>query len=235
MRSLQTNPTNDRPERVSGDWSIRDRKHAAECPQELTPLPRPEFPRCRFLISRLITLTLLLLLSCGPHPLAVARVWEDTNCNGEPDSEEKALSGICVWYSSSATHTPDSEYCRYPTNQTESDGHWSRALFDRHSCSGLYMGIQIPDGFQPTTDTLTEGCTGAFGLAPESTCPKRTVRTPADLIAEREQQLAKREQKRQTWVTVCGLGLGAFGGAVLLGIFLHNYLYRKAHRPNSSQ
>lgn len=151
----------------------------------------------RILISILTTLAIILLSSCSVDSVVDAYVWADTNCNGLPDPEEPPLSGVCVWWAYGVDYIPGSQYCTQSINQTDSDGGFYRFVAGS-SCNDFYVVIQVPTGFEPTTDTIASGCQSSFGLAPESTCPKRTVRTQADLIAEQKQQ-------RQSQAITCGI------------------------------
>ncbi len=136
----------------------------------------------------LILLGLYLLLevfSPGSDACSV-QVWEDADCDGSPDQEERRLAGICVWCADrSLAWRPEDTFCQQAENRTARDGWWSYR-------SGVcrYVFLQTPEGFEPVTDTVV-GCTpGIFGprmvgFSRSSTCPRRGVLTPEGLVRQR--------------------------------------------------
>lgn len=158
----------------------------------------------------------LLLTACRPHFVdarAFARVWEDANCNGQPEEGEAPLQGVCVWFGDHAdSPIPHSEYCDNEWGQTDSRGLWDSGLLWNRSCTDVYIFVRTPDGFQPTTGIVVNGCSAEFGFARSLACPKRAIRTPADLVAH--------ERKMQVFTNLAWVLVGSIVIALLGGLFL---------------
>jgi hypothetical protein len=93
----------------------------------------------------------LLLTACRPHFVdagAFAHVWEDANCNGQPEEGEAPLQGVCVWFGDHAdSPIPHSEYCDNEWGQTDVGGSGTVV------CSGIVAVqmstflFELPTGF----------------------------------------------------------------------------------------
>jgi len=140
-------------------------------------------------IVGVLALLVFMLTACdGVHDAgADANVWEDTNCNGQLDEDEPPLEGICIWHGNRADSlVPYSEYCTSKGGQTNNKGRWSGGLLWNRKCTDVYIFVEIPDGFRPTTDVVVNDCFAEFGLAKMSNCPEISIRTPSDLIAQQK-------------------------------------------------
>lgn len=116
--------------------------------------------------------------------LGFGTAYVDANCNGVKDPGEKPLAGVCVWTSGHAfAPTPSREECDSEEAQTDSEGESAVAWYSGASCDEVFVFAQAPDGLQPTTDTVVNGCEGDFGFAPEGTCPPHASVTPGRLVA----------------------------------------------------
>jgi len=121
-----------------------------------------------------------LLVSCvSPHTDAGAYVyaWEDTNCNGIPETGEHPLEDVCVTLAAGIdAPTPDIppggcdwEHGLTEGGLTNSEGYWSSGIV-ASTCNEIYVVVRSPDGFHPTTPTVKNGCGIQFGFAKESSC-----------------------------------------------------------------
>ncbi len=116
-------------------------------------------------------------------PVIEAMVWEDINCNGQFDSGEQPLSGVCVWPADDLSgEVPSTVYCE--SHGATQEGHW------RFGCSSScrYAYVLVPGGLEPTTDTIVEFSAAryelvpvSFGMAPVSICPEKRIVTPTVL------------------------------------------------------
>jgi hypothetical protein len=145
-----------------------------------------------------VLLAVLFLTGCFKDAAAQASVWEDANCDGQRGEDEVPLYGVCVWAAGSPySAVPQASYCAYSQGQTNSQGYWSDFTQYYGGCGDIFIFIRTLDGFQPTTDTVVNDCVADFGLARSSTCPQRSIVTPADLVAE---------QRRKRAITALALG-----------------------------
>jgi hypothetical protein len=164
----------------------------------------------------MVILATLSLTACGLYVAgdagAYAYTWEDTDCNGQPDEGEAPLQGVCVWYGDPVDSAiPQPDYCASEWSQTDSEGRWDGGLLWNRSCKAVYIFVETPNGFQPTTDTVVNDCFAEFGFAPALTCPERSIMTAADLAA-RERTI------RVTIALALSLGVGIITSIVLLGL-----------------
>lgn len=147
---------------------------------------------------------------CDSWPFADA--WVDTDCDGHRDRDEEPLPGVCV---RSPTWLPDRppslEYCARDYSRTDEEGSWSGGIIS--GCFvDYYIVARTPEGFEPTTDTIVDNSMyGAFGFAPEGTCPQRSIATPESLTALR---LAHTQRK----AVLVGFGIALLIGLILVGV-----------------
>ncbi len=123
---------------------------------------------------------------CGDSD-ANAYTWEDKNNNGIWDSNELPLSGVCITanYLDIKDIFDESLLCYsdndYPELYTRSDGfwmsgdvgfggcystlEWKRARTDTaEQCKNIMIYAYPPSGYDATTPTIINNCTGKFGF-----------------------------------------------------------------------
>ena len=126
--------------------------------------------------------------------------WLDKNANGSKDTNEPPLSGVCIW----AGYRPDSviqEYsdpCNFSDSAvTDEQGNWDKFL-PGGSCDNFYVFAKSPDGYQPTTDLTSNGCSAQFGFVENGVTVSHKVLSINDFARQRTTVL---------WITRIGVGL----------------------------
>lgn len=158
----------------------------------------------------LLVFTGLITLSTGCDQLilrdaaAVASAWEDSNCNGIWEQEtERPLADVCIW--ADGQPNPNPPACAQPATRSSSAGGWQDFSHSYPTCQDVFIHAQAPDGFAPTTDTITNDCVAQFGFAPAGQCPVIDITTPSELAADRQQA----DLLRWAGLLLLGAGLGA--------------------------
>jgi hypothetical protein len=137
----------------------------------------------RIVSMGLSMMLVIILAGCFADCVCEAYVWEDVNCNGKAEVDEPPMEGVCVWSTSNVDAPPlSAEECA-DGFLTDSRGELFCSWFPGCACERYYFFIRVPDGYQPTTYTVVNGCSARFGLASESSCPKQPGLTPAQQIA----------------------------------------------------
>ena len=94
---------------------------------------------------------------------ASVTAWLDKNANGLKETDEPPLPGVCVWYS----YRPDSvdsvpcDFSDYGV--TDEQGNWVKFL-PGGRCDTVYVFVKAPNGYQPTSDSASDGCSAQFGF-----------------------------------------------------------------------
>jgi hypothetical protein len=99
---------------------------------------------------------------------AFVRVWHDLNADGIRDNNEPPLSNVCVWggYASSyRLFRSWSDICKNQYFMTDSNGEWSE-FFAGGRCSEIYILVNPPAGYRPTTPLTVNSCSAEFGFVP---------------------------------------------------------------------
>ena len=97
---------------------------------------------------------------------------------------------MCLVWRSCRFTNPAFRILRQRVGSNRCRGLWDSGLPWNRSCTDVYIFVRTPDGFQPTTDMVVNGCSAEFGFARSPACPKRAIRTPSDLVAhERKMQV----------------------------------------------
>jgi len=174
-------------------------------------------------VARIVALSLVIGLcaGCSCDRANWGFVWEDTDCDGQPDDGEAPLQGVCVWVESNVERTRELDrYCARKYAVTDSEGWWGPVYSD---CSGpVYTFVRTPYTYQPTTQTIVrDQGLSQFGFARQGACPKISLVTRADLAAER---LA--ESRRNNMLT----GGVFFGGLALMTLALVGVELRSRRR-----
>jgi len=122
------------------------------------------FPLC-YLLYSYVAQNLWMILPAGDG-LASATTWLDSNANGKKDSDEKYLPNVCIWYSYSlAGGATELDPCKY--NSTDNQDGWGEFL-PGGSCNAVFVFVQSPRGFHPTTDLVSNGCDAEFGFVQDT-------------------------------------------------------------------
>lgn len=117
-------------------------------------------PLC-YLIYGYLTQNPWMILPVGDGQ-ATASTWLDSNANGIRDPDEKNLPNVCIWYSYSlSAGVTESNQCEYTF--TDNQGGWGEFL-PGGSCDEVFIFVQSPSGFHPTTDVVSDGCDAEFGF-----------------------------------------------------------------------
>jgi hypothetical protein len=123
--------------------------------------------------------------------------WYDRNANGIREDGEVPFPGVCIWtgYRPDIDHPNLVDPCvSYANDVTDEQGQWGRYL-PGGSCENYYVFAQAPDGYQPTTDLATNGCSAEFGF--EATVSHKVL--SIDEFTRRKATIL--------WVTRIALGL----------------------------
>ena len=158
--------------------------------------------------ERLVLLLLgaLLCTGCLVDSGVFVFTWHDTDCDGQQDDGEVPLVGIpfcLVDRLDSPDASPDK--CFVEGAQTDSEGRWS-TFVSGGGCGSMFVLVQTPGGYEPTTDTVSNDCVADFGFAQKGTCPDLSVVTPARMATQ---------QRNRTfgWALFWGAGLLLFVAA----------------------
>jgi hypothetical protein len=92
--------------------------------------------------------------------------WYDRNANGIREDGEGPFPGVCIWtgYRPDIDHPNFVDPCiSYSNDVTDEQGKWGRFL-PGGSCENYYVFAKAPDGYQPTTDLASNGCSAQFGF-----------------------------------------------------------------------
>ncbi|HUW09309.1 MAG TPA: hypothetical protein VM537_06230 [Anaerolineae bacterium] len=140
------------------------------------------FRRRTLVILVALALTAVVVSGCFVDSYGIGMAYVDANCNGVKDPDEAPLAGVCVWTSGFAGETtPSPEECAKEYLQTDIEGMGHPVFYSGAACRDVYVFAQAPAGFDPTTDTVVNGCDGEFGFAPTGACPPRRSVTALEL------------------------------------------------------
>jgi len=131
---------------------------------------------------------------------ASVTAWLDKNANGVKDTGEPPLSGICIWYG----YRPDSviqdysDPCKFSDYAvTDEQGNWGKFL-PGGSCDTIYVFAKTPDGYQPTTNLASDGCSAQFGFVKNGVTVSQKILSINDFA---------RHKITMLWVTRICVGL----------------------------
>lgn len=120
------------------------------------------FGLCRFFYN-------LFFLPVGDG-IASVQTYLDIDANGIQDGNEPSLAGVCVWYLNrpiSLLQDYGSNSCKvgeYNSGLTNQQGLWSSDFLPGSPCDAIHIFASVPEGYKPTTDLATQGCTAKFGF-----------------------------------------------------------------------
>ena len=154
----------------------------------------------------LLLLAASLCIGCLGDAGVWAFTWHDVNCDGQQDGGEVPLAGVSIC-SVQRLDSPEAspDQCFIDGAQTDSEGRWWTWVAGG-GCESIFVLVQTPDGFEPTTNTVSNDCVAEFGFAQEGTCPDLSVVTPARLASQ---------QRNRTlgWALFWAVGLVLFVAA----------------------
>lgn len=132
--------------------------------------------------------------------VASVTAWQDKNANGIKDDDESPFPGVCIWYG----YRPDSviqnhsDPCQFSDNGvTDEQGNWGQFL-PGGNCEDIYVFAKPPNGYQPTTDLASNGCSAQFGFVENGVEVSHTVLSIDDFA---------RRKITILWVNRIGIGL----------------------------
>jgi hypothetical protein len=131
---------------------------------------------------------------------ASVTAWLDKDANGIKETDEPPLSGVCIW----TGYRPDSiiqnysDPCKFSDSAvTDEQGNWGEFL-PGGSCDSIYVFAKAPEGYQPTTDLASNGCSAKFGFVENDVTVSRKVLSIDDFA---------RRKITMLWITRIGIGL----------------------------
>ena len=131
---------------------------------------------------------------------ASVSVWLDKNANGIRDQNEPPLPGVCIWSSDYIASVIQnySDPCQFSDyDVTDKKGLWGKFL-PGGSCETYYVFAKAPEGYQPTTDLASNGCSAQFGFVENSVSVSHKVLSINDFVSRHNSIL---------WVKRIGIGL----------------------------
>lgn len=133
---------------------------------------------------------------------ATVSAWLDKNANGLREQNEPSFPGVCIW----SGYRPDSviqDYtypCKFSDyDVTDKQGLWGKFL-PGGNCDIFYVFAKAPDGYQPTTDLASNGCSAQFGFVENSATVSHKVLSIKEF---------SRRQITDLWIKRIGIGLFA--------------------------
>ena len=156
---------------------------------------------------------------------ASALAWFDSDGDGRFDFNEPLIQGVCMWASTTLRIYDQQEIVEicedaefYEAFHTNSLGLWPyeteryMTFFAGASCNDIYIYALPPEGFNATTPLIVNGCSGAFGFAPENVSPQNRALSHEAYVERQERE----GMVRLTILILSVVALIAIGSAIFV-------------------
>jgi hypothetical protein len=116
--------------------------------------------------------------------------WLDSNADGIQDTDEKPFANVCIWDGVDPNYGVDLEFScesqnRIDINHTDEHGFWGKFL-PGGKCEDYFVFAKAPDGFQPTTSLISNGCNAKFGFVAKDVSVKQKFKSVDEFIQQRK-------------------------------------------------
>jgi hypothetical protein len=161
-----------------------------------------------------------------------ATAWLDSNGDGDRDSSEPPLQGVCIWSDTSPNAYNDTRQCRSSLSYTDEYGEWPGDFFAGSSGDDIYIFTKAPPGYRSTTPPAVHSTEAEFGFAPQSVAVKNPIGFRYDYVKDAIQKREAAFIKYRNEDTIIGISIFTVLIGVCVFLYIRNVRSVKRNKRN---